>query len=243
MATARAADQFKGQARLPKFAVPRRYDLKLVPDLDACKFTGAVVVYVDVIEETKFLVLNAADLVVAEGSVSFRSQDSSQELRPTEVINVVEDEVLVLAFKKALPFGEGVLRIGFSGTLNDQMKGFYRSEYVHNGEKKNMAVTQFEPADARRCFPCWDEPAFKVILFISPLVVSSLFCALRRRLPSYGDGHSSRDMISNLLICAPMKGVTELSKSSALEMLCCKNCDAMSTLILGIASHDLLLRF
>ncbi|CAB4297154.1 unnamed protein product [Prunus armeniaca] len=56
---------------------------------------------------------------------------------------------------------QGVLGIGFEGILNDKMKGFYRSTYEHKGEKKNMAVTQFEPVDARRCFPCWDEPAWK----------------------------------------------------------------------------------
>lgn len=39
------------------------------------------------------------------------------------------------------------------------------STYEINGEKKNMAVTQFEPVDARRCFPCWDEPACKVCQF------------------------------------------------------------------------------
>ncbi|KAM2868995.1 hypothetical protein FF1_016984 [Malus domestica] len=41
------------------------------------------------------------------------------------------------------------------------MQGFHRVMYEHNGEKKYMAATQFQPVDPRRCFPCWDEPAWK----------------------------------------------------------------------------------
>lgn len=84
------------------------------------------------------------------------------------------DEILVLMFDEVLPIGTGVLAIDFEGTLNDRMKGFYRSVYEHNGEKKNMAVTQFEPADARRCFPCWDEPACKATFKITLEVPSEL---------------------------------------------------------------------
>lgn len=85
-----------------------------------------------------------------------------------------EDEILVLEFSEVLPLEMGVLAIGFEGTLNDKMKGFYRSTFEHNGEKRNMAVTQFEPADARRCFPCWDEPACKATFKITLDVPSDL---------------------------------------------------------------------
>ncbi|XP_058086693.1 aminopeptidase M1-like isoform X1 [Magnolia sinica] len=167
--------EFKGQPRLPKFVVPKRYELKLRPDLSACKFTGTVDIEVNVTAETCFIVLNAADLSIYDGSVWFKTRQSDKEVyHPSEVILVEEDEILVLAFDGFLPVGEGILGIGFSGTLNDQMKGFYRSTYEHNEEKKNMAVTQFEPADARRCFPCWDEPAVKATFKITLEVPSEL---------------------------------------------------------------------
>ncbi|KAK1259012.1 hypothetical protein QJS04_geneDACA017960 [Acorus gramineus] len=167
-------DRFKGQARLPKFAIPKKYDLNLTPDLSSCTFTGSVQISIDVVDDTEFLVLNAADLSIHENSVWFKNQRSGQKFGPTEVAAVVEDEILVLVFEGKIPRGEGVLGMGFSGTLNDQMKGFYKSTYEHNGEKKNMAVTQFEPADARRCFPCWDEPAFKAMFKITLEVPTEL---------------------------------------------------------------------
>ncbi|XP_042488485.1 aminopeptidase M1 [Macadamia integrifolia] len=167
-------EQFIGQPRLPKFAVPKRYDLKLNPDLITCEFTGIVDIDIDIVAETKFIVLNAADLVIDREFVYFKNQSSSEEFRPVEIELVGQDEIMVLEFNDVLPTGEGILGIGFEGTLNENMKGLYRSTYEHNGEKKNMAVTQFEPADARRCFPCWDEPACKATFKITLTVPSEL---------------------------------------------------------------------
>lgn len=75
-------NQFKGQPRLPKFVVPKRYDLRLKPDLVACKFTGTVDISVDVVSATKFIVLNAAELSVDPKSVLFKSS--------TKVIFLIE---------------------------------------------------------------------------------------------------------------------------------------------------------
>ncbi|TMX01154.1 hypothetical protein EJD97_025047 [Solanum chilense] len=165
-------DPFKGQSRLPKFAVPKRYDLKLKPDLVTCKFAGAVDISLDVVSPTKFIVLNAAELSVDPKTVHFKS--SNKVFEALEVGLIEEDEIVVVEFGESLPVGFGVLSLAFEGTLNDRMKGFYRSTYEHNGEKRNMAVTQFEPADARRCFPCWDEPACKSTFKITLEVPSEL---------------------------------------------------------------------
>ncbi|KAJ4836841.1 hypothetical protein Tsubulata_018469 [Turnera subulata] len=128
-------EQFKGQSRLPKFAIPHHYDLYLKPDLSVCSFSGT-------------------------------------EYHACEVVLDGDDEILILAFQETLGVGEGVLRLGFSGMLNEHLRGFYRCTYLDGEEKKNMAVTQFEPVDARRCFPCWDEPAlkatFKITLDVPP---------------------------------------------------------------------------
>ncbi|KAL4607644.1 hypothetical protein ACB092_09G190300 [Castanea dentata] len=173
-------EEFKGQPRLPKFAVPKRYDIRLKPNLTTCKFAGSVAIELKVVADTSFIVLNAAELSIDTTSVSFTypaahsSNSKQQVLKPLKVDVVEEDEILVLNFADTLPIGLGLLTIHFQGSLNDKMKGFYISTYEHNGEKKNMAITQFKPDDARRCFPCWDEPACKATFKITLDVPSEL---------------------------------------------------------------------
>uniref|UniRef100_A0A453KPH9 Aminopeptidase N-like N-terminal domain-containing protein n=1 Tax=Aegilops tauschii subsp. strangulata TaxID=200361 RepID=A0A453KPH9_AEGTS len=140
----------------------------LRPDLVACTFSGSVAISVAVSAPTRFLVLNALDLSVNRTSIRF------QALEPTEVVFFKDDGVLVLGFAKQLPLGEGLLKMDFNGILNDQMRGFYRSKYQYKGKERNMAVTQFESVDARRCFPCWDEPAFKAKFKLTLEVPSEL---------------------------------------------------------------------
>ncbi|KAH7468565.1 Aminopeptidase M1-B [Phytophthora ramorum] len=48
-----------------------------------------------------------------------------------------------------------------------QLRGFYRTEYENQREKRVLAVTQFEACDARRAFVCWDEPALKATFELS----------------------------------------------------------------------------
>ncbi|CAB4290721.1 unnamed protein product [Prunus armeniaca] len=72
-------EQFKGQPRLPKFALPKGYDITFKPDLTACSFGGAVAVELDIISDIWLVVLNAADLSVDAASVSFTHRDSSSK--------------------------------------------------------------------------------------------------------------------------------------------------------------------
>ncbi|XP_057455124.1 aminopeptidase M1-like isoform X2 [Lotus japonicus] len=163
-------DQFKGQTRLPSFAIPKRYELHLIPDLTACTFSGTVQISLSINENTKFIVLNALELFVL--NVSFTNTHGQHT--PCDVLLEGEDEILVLEFDESLSVGEGVLEIEFSGILNEHLCGLYRCTYVDGGVKKNMAVTQFEAVDARRCFPCWDEPALKATFKVTLTVPSEL---------------------------------------------------------------------
>ncbi|XP_059053898.1 puromycin-sensitive aminopeptidase [Achroia grisella] len=151
--------------RLPKNVVPKHYNLELVPNLEKFTFTGKTSVKVSIVNPTKEIVLNCLDLELTNVKLQYGSDSI---LNPVEVRLSVPNETVSILFEKSLPEGDATLYCEFTGEINDKMKGLYRSKYLtSNGEERHAAVTQFEATDARRCFPCWDEPAIKATFDIS----------------------------------------------------------------------------
>jgi aminopeptidase N len=138
---------------------PKLYNLSLEPDLVRFSFDGNVEIAGTITSATTKLVLHSKELLIP--SASFKSGD--KEISASQINFNIKETTVEFIFPEAIQPGEGTLSVPFVGTLNNQMAGFYRSSYIDaNGVKKIMASTQFEPLDARRSFPCIDEPAVKV---------------------------------------------------------------------------------
>jgi len=139
---------------------PHRYTLALEPDLSAATFTGHVIIDAAASADTAQILLNAAEL----GIVSVRVNGVDAAFRLVEAT-----ERLVV--DHAVTMGAVVIEITFTGTLNDKLRGWYRSTYHDaDGVEHVIATSQMQATDCRRAFPCFDEPDFKAIFDITLIV-------------------------------------------------------------------------
>ncbi|MGD0348172.1 MAG: M1 family aminopeptidase [Terracidiphilus sp.] len=137
--------------RLSVNVIPSHYSLSFTPDLKAATFSGIEMIDVNIKEPTNSITLNAIEL-------KFVSVDiPALGAPPAKVSLDPEKQQATFTFAKTIPAGDATLRILFTGILNNELRGFYLSMTA----RRNYAVTQFESTDARRAFPCFDEPAFK----------------------------------------------------------------------------------
>ena len=157
--------------RLPTTVVPTRYEIRLQPDLEAATFLGEETIAVTVQESVTEIVLNAAELRIQSVAI----ESGAGEVLQGSVALEEDAERARLMFPAPIAPGEWRVRLAFTGILNDRLHGFYRSTYKDAaGASHSIAATQFESTDARRGFPCWDEPAFKAVFGVTLVVPEGL---------------------------------------------------------------------
>jgi puromycin-sensitive aminopeptidase len=160
--------------RLPTNVTPQRYQIRLTPDFTTWTFAGEETVSLLVHEPVDRIIVNAAELEF--GSITVNGTGGKALVAAVALDGPNEQAIFTLP--EPVPAGNYQLRIEFSGILNDKLHGFYRSTYKNaQGNDKPLASTQFESTDARRAFPCWDEPAFKAV-FQSTLVIDQGLTAI-----------------------------------------------------------------
>jgi len=157
--------------RLPRTVEPERYELTLKPDLDAARFSGEENVRVLIHDETDVIKLNAVELEILSAELI---EDDGTKLAGTTTIDD-ELQIATIALSGTARRGAATLHLTFSGILNDKLAGFYRSTFKDDeGVERVIATTQMEATDARRAFPCWDEPEFKAVFGVTLIVDEGL---------------------------------------------------------------------
>jgi aminopeptidase N len=158
-------DQTPG--RLPKTAIPLHYAIELEPDLENLTLAGSEVIDLDLREATTRLVLNATDITLAAASIDGASANAAIALDPAA-------QTATLSFAEPVPAGRHKLHINFTGRINKFPRGLFLIEYPAGQGMRRMLASHLEPADARRVFPCWDEPAFKASIGLTVTLPRSL---------------------------------------------------------------------
>ncbi len=145
--------------------IPINYEIMFEPLFHNFKFNGEEIITLNLSKPTNSIKIDAAELSIKESHIIQGGKIISSESSLNE-----KDEKLTIKLAKKIK-GKAKLSIKFTGTLNDRLLGFYKSQYKDKkGKTKYLATTQFEAADARRAFPCWDEPAVKATFDVSLLV-------------------------------------------------------------------------
>jgi aminopeptidase N len=170
------ATQWRGpppsiDGRLAPGVTPKRYAVDFDVDPSKERFSGHVRIDVDIAAPTSAIVLHGRDLTIARVSAIRSGIPHGARLatrRPST--KGADPDELVLAFEPPLPAGNASLDIDYEAPFGRSLAGLYRAR----DRDRDYAFTQFEPTDARRAFPCFDEPQFKTPYEISVRVPDTM---------------------------------------------------------------------
>ncbi len=154
------------QYRLPTTVRPSAYTIRLELDHESETFSGRVVIDAEAGNATSEFTLNSEDLTITAATASQDGDTTTCDVELDE-----ERERLTLRSERRFQPGPLILAIEFHGRCNEQLVGPYVSHFSHaDGEPAKLITTQFEATHARKCFPCWDEPAIKASFEIELII-------------------------------------------------------------------------
>ena len=169
--------------KLPKNVVPVHYAIALALSLETSALPGVETVDIEVREPTGRIVLNAVNTAFDVVSIDGAAQRA-------DVTQDAAAETAIFTFAQLITAGRHRLRIAFTSRINKFGTGLFVVDYPTDNGTKRMLSSKLEPSDARRIFPCWDEPAFKAS-FALDVSVPRHFMAVGN-MPSVREEMSSR---------------------------------------------------
>ncbi|XP_057331888.1 aminopeptidase N [Microplitis mediator] len=228
------AHKKKIDVRLPKSVIPDSYEIKLMPFIWEGNFTfnGEVTIYVNVTKDTKNITLHAADMKIDYQRTTIKEYNNNSSTKNVgkwfkifDQTNDTARQFHIIHTSETLKAGtQYVVYLKFIGYLNDYLQGFYRSSYTAGNQTRWIATTQFQATDARRAFPCFDEPALKAKFQISiarPTNMTSVSNMPRigqpepvRGMPSYVWDHYQRSVPMSTYLVAFLVSDFEVLKSA-----------------------------
>ncbi|KAI0136974.1 peptidase family M1 [Xylariales sp. AK1849] len=211
---------------LPAIIKPSHYGLQI----SALNFTnwtyqGKVTIDAEVTEPTKHVVLNALELKLGTTKVTAAYTKAAQTYETDHVSYDRRKQRATVSFTDEIPPSQkATFEIAFEGILNNDVAGFYRSKYKpvtpaaasvpRDDHFHYMFSTQFEACDARRAFPCFDEPRLKATFDFEIEIADGLVA------------------LSNM----PVKSTTKTSEG--LQIVAFERTPVMSTYLLAWAVGD-----
>ena len=167
VATSRAEEPFafeRTPGKLPKSIVPLRYGIRIEPSIEKASLRGSETIEIEVREPVRKIVLNSLNLEIEKATLN-----AGSAIALTPQLDV-ESQTLTFALADELPPGKYTLALEFHGKLTEQTEGLYLTRYQVGAVDKLALTTQFEATDARRMFPCWDEPVFRAVFQLTAVV-------------------------------------------------------------------------